>query len=117
MTPFDADHAPPVTLNIRGKKRLFDIDDPDLPKWVEEISFSADHYPYTKPLDKKKYKSDLKKLHIELVKLQYWQEATGKRIICLFEGRDAAGKGGSIKAMRENLSPRRARIVALPKPS
>nr|WP_281373825.1 polyphosphate kinase 2 [Parvularcula dongshanensis] len=68
-------------------------------------------------MSKKRYKRTLEALQVELVKLQYWQERTGERIVCLFEGRDAAGKGGSIARVREYLNPRRARIVALPKPS
>src|SRR4051812_22357393 len=65
----------------------------------------------------KEYERELKKLHVELVKLQLWVKATGARIIVLFEGRDAAGKGGVIKAISERVSPRVFRVIALPAPS
>ncbi len=106
-----------VELNIGGKKRLFDIDNPELPKWIDDAAFSSDDYPYKKKLDDDEYLKTLEKLQIELVKLQLWQQATGKRVIALFEGRDAAGKGGAIHAVSGNLNPRWARVVALTKPT
>jgi polyphosphate kinase 2 (PPK2 family) len=54
---------------------------------------------------------------MELVKLQYWIKETGKKLVVLFEGRDAAGKGGTIKSIAEPLNPRGSRIIALGKPS
>jgi polyphosphate kinase 2 len=63
------------------------------------------------------YEAELYRLQIELVKVQEWTRATGARIVILFEGRDAAGKGGTIKRIAEYLSPRTARIAALPAPS
>jgi polyphosphate kinase 2 len=69
------------------------------------------------PMGGKEYARELKKLHVELVKLQFWVKATGARIIILFEGRDAAGKGGVIKAITERVSPRVFRVVALPSPT
>jgi polyphosphate kinase 2 len=74
-------------------------------------------YPYRKRLDLDEYEDTLEALQIELVKLQSDVARTGKRIVMVFEGRDAAGKGGTIKRFRENLNPRVARVVALPKPS
>jgi len=68
-------------------------------------------------LSKKRYEKELKKLHCELVKLQRWVVAEGKRIIIVFEGRDAAGKGGVIKRITEQVSPRIFRVVALPAPN
>lgn len=65
----------------------------------------------------KSYEAELKKLHIELVKLQEWVVHTGKKIVIIFEGRDTAGKGGTIKAITERVSPRIFRVVALPAPS
>ncbi|MGF6172897.1 polyphosphate kinase 2 [Ensifer sp. 4252] len=106
-----------VELDIGGKKKLFDIDNPELPKWIDEAAFSSDDYPYKKKVDEEEYLETLEKLQIELVKLQLWQQATGKRIIALFEGRDAAGKGGAIQATSGNLNPRWARVVALTKPT
>ena len=74
-------------------------------------------YPHSERLGKKTYKRDLEALQVELVKMQSWAKASGARIVAVFEGRDAAGKGGTIKRFREYLNPRGARVVALPKPS
>ena len=68
-------------------------------------------------LSRKEYEAELYKLHAELVKLQYWVMDKGLRVIVVFEGRDAAGKGGVIKRITERVSPRVFRIVALPAPS
>lgn len=68
-------------------------------------------------LDKKFYEHELSRLHFELVKMQYWVKHTGARVVLLFEGRDAAGKGGVIKRIVEPLNPRGVRLVALGKPS
>ncbi len=74
--------------------------------------------PVARPkLKRKEYEEQITKLHIELVKLQFWAKRTGARIIVLFEGRDAAGKGGVIKRITERVSPRVFRVVALPAPS
>jgi len=75
------------------------------------------HYPYSERLPRKHYKKDLEALQIELVKMKAWARATGARVAIVFEGRDAAGKGGTIKRFREHLNPRGARVVALPKPT
>ena len=77
----------------------------------------APPYPYDDRLDKDRYQDELEALQIELVKLQSWVKRSGARLCVLFEGRDAAGKGGTIKRFRENLNPRVARTVALPAPS
>jgi len=74
--------------------------------------------PDTKPkLKRKEYEEQIAQFHTELVKLQFWVKHTGARIIVLFEGRDAAGKGGVIKRITERVSPRVFRVVALPAPS
>ncbi|MBP2548169.1 polyphosphate kinase 2 [Neorhizobium galegae] len=104
-------------LTIDGKSRSFDIDDPHLPKWVSENALGSDNYPYDKKLDNDRYHEDLEKLQIELVKAQIYLQKTGKRVMALFEGRDAAGKGGSIFAIHACLNPRSARVVALTKPT
>jgi polyphosphate kinase 2 len=106
-----------VELDIHGKKRVFDIDDPKLPDWIEEKAFDSDDYPYDKKLDGDEYEKTLEALQVELVKVQFWQQKTGKRIMAVFEGRDAAGKGGAIHATMSNMNPRSARIVALTKPT
>ena len=68
-------------------------------------------------MGRKEFERKLKPLHVELVKLQLWAQHSGLRVVVLFEGRDAAGKGGAIKAITERVSPRVFRIVAMPSPS
>ncbi len=77
----------------------------------------SDTYPYPTKLSTRKYESDKAKLQIELLKMQKWVKDTGQRIVLLFEGRDAAGKGGTIQRFMEHLNPRGANLVALPAPS
>jgi polyphosphate kinase 2 len=74
-------------------------------------------FPYDMRMDKDAYEDQLEALQIELVKFYAWVRGTGQRIAVLFEGRDAAGKGGCIKRVRENLNPRGAGVVALTKPT
>ncbi|WP_415920715.1 polyphosphate kinase 2 [Tateyamaria sp. SN6-1] len=74
-------------------------------------------YPHSERMKRKAYEREMDALQIELVKMQDWAKETGARIACVFEGRDAAGKGGTIKRFRENLNPRGARVVALSKPT
>ena len=68
-------------------------------------------------LSRKEYEQQLHDLHVELVKLQQWVVATGAKVVVVFEGRDGAGKGGTIKALTERVSPRVFRVVALPAPT
>src|SRR5690606_17994115 len=86
----------PVELVIDGKKRVFDIDDPKQPDWIEKGKLTSDGYPYTEKMSGKEYDKTLQALQVELVKLQSWLQKTGERVMVLFEGRDAAGKGGTI---------------------
>ncbi|MBL9012024.1 MAG: polyphosphate kinase 2 [Alphaproteobacteria bacterium] len=74
-------------------------------------------YPYRNLLSRKSYEQQKYLLQVELLKLQAWVKTTGQRVVVLFEGRDAAGKGGAIKRFMEHLNPRGARVVALEKPS
>ena len=74
-------------------------------------------YPYKNLMSRKRYEAEKYKLQVELLKLQSWAKETGQRIVILFEGRDAAGKGGTIRRFMEHLNPRGARVVALEKPS
>ena len=71
----------------------------------------------TKRMDKSLYEAELLRLQAELVEMQQWVKSTGNRVVIVFEGRDAAGKGGAIKRLTEYLNPRTARIVALPTPT
>jgi polyphosphate kinase 2 len=74
-------------------------------------------YPYKNLLSRKNYEMQKYRLQVELLKLQAWVKESGQRVVILFEGRDAAGKGGTIKRFMEHLNPRGARVVALEKPS
>ena len=74
-------------------------------------------YPYKNLMSRKNYENQKYDLQVELLKLQAWVKESGSRVIILFEGRDAAGKGGTIKRIMEHLNPRGARVVALEKPS
>ena len=74
-------------------------------------------YPYRHLMARKSYEEQKYRLQVELLKLQAWVKETGQRVVILFEGRDAAGKGGAIKRFMEHLNPRGARVVALEKPS
>jgi polyphosphate kinase 2 len=106
-----------VEFDIDGKKRVFDIDDPKLPDWVDDNDITAGGYPYKKRMDKGDYKDTLEALQVQIVNMHTHMQETGKRLIAVFEGRDAAGKGGSISVLHEFLNPRTARNVALSKPS
>ena len=85
----------------------------------ESISklFKEGKYPYTDKIPRSKYEKEKKKLQIELLKVQNWVKMTGQKIVVIFEGRDAAGKGGTIKRFMEHLNPRAAKVVALEKPT
>jgi polyphosphate kinase 2 len=74
-------------------------------------------YPYKNLMSRKNYEKQKYQLQVELLKLQAWVKETGQRVVILFEGRDAAGKGGTIKRFMEHLNPRGAKVVALEKPS
>jgi polyphosphate kinase 2 len=106
-----------LKLNIDGRTRSFDIDNSKLPEWVEDGALVSGDFPYTDKMSKDEYGETLEQLQIQLVKMQYWLQDTGQRVMIIFEGRDAAGKGGTIFNLRQYMNPRNARNVALPKPS
>ncbi len=88
----------------------------------KEVPSSKEHFinstfPYAERMGRRAYEVRKKVLQIELLKLQRWVKDNGKKIVILFEGRDAAGKGGTIRRFMEHLNPRGARVVALEKPS
>jgi polyphosphate kinase 2 len=97
--------------------KSFDLDNPKLPDEIAEKALTSGDYPYDKELKKKDYQEQLQPLQIELLKLQAHVRNEGERIVVLLEGRDAAGKGGTVKAIMEHLNPRHARAVALSKPT
>jgi polyphosphate kinase len=74
-------------------------------------------YPYDKKMTRHEYEEIKRELQIELLKMQSWVKETGQKVVLIFEGRDAAGKGGTIKRFTEHLNPRGARVVALEKPT
>lgn len=80
-------------------------------------AFEAGEYPYDTRMGRGPYEKEKAKLQVELLKAQKWVKDQGQKIVVLFEGRDAAGKGGSIKRFMEHLNPRAARVVALEKPT
>ncbi|GII02480.1 polyphosphate kinase 2 [Planobispora takensis] len=95
-----------------------DDDDPVLRRLDgSPVDTWREHYPYSERMSRDEYDKVKRLLQIELLKLQYWIKDTGGRLVILFEGRDAAGKGGTIKRFMEHLNPRGAGVVALEKPS
>ncbi len=84
-------------------------------KKAEQAQPDAEHV--AQKLSRKDYDKELERLHVELVKLQQWVVAKGLKVVVVFEGRDGAGKGGTIKAITERVSPRIFRVVALPAPT
>jgi polyphosphate kinase 2 len=103
VRPGRQDQTPPSPKAVKktGKREIF----PDA------------NYPYPTKMAQDEYEPLKELLQIELLKMQSWVKETGQRIVILFEGRDAAGKGGTIKRLMEHLNPRGARVVALEKPS
>jgi polyphosphate kinase 2 len=106
-----------IRLRVNGKDREFDIEDPHLPDWIEKHKLTAGGYPYDGKMKRDEYEETLERLQVEMVKAQAWMQKSGERVLALFEGRDAAGKGGTIFVLREYMNPRTARNVALPRPT
>ena len=84
---------------------------------MKKVISSENNYPYKEKIRRADYEEQKRLLQIELLKLQKWVKEHDERIVMLFEGRDAAGKGGTIKRIMEHLNPRGARVVALDKPN
>jgi polyphosphate kinase len=101
----------------------FDVDDDsdDDPVLVgpdgEPVQTWQEDYPYDERMPRREYELAKRALQIELLKVQAWVKETGRKLVLLFDGRDAAGKGGTIKRFMEHLNPRGARVVALEKPT
>ncbi|MDG4826266.1 polyphosphate kinase 2 [Asanoa sp. WMMD1127] len=114
-----AEDTPDLLHRFDGYQVLDDDDDdPVLVKADGEVVDTwRENYPYEERLDRADYEREKRLLQIELLKLQNWIKANDQRLVILFEGRDAAGKGGTIKRFMEHLNPRGARVVALEKPS
>jgi polyphosphate kinase 2 (PPK2 family) len=113
-----ADHDDPMSR--LGDFRVEDDDDDDPVLLYQDgrpVDTWREGYPYDERMPRPEYDRLKRLLQIEMLKLQKWVKATGERFVILFEGRDAAGKGGTIKRFMEHLNPRGARVVALEKPS
>lgn len=100
----------PIHRPVNGKKSL-SSDDELAPNWRDGA------YPYRNLMSRKAYEKTKYQLQVELLKLQAWVRETGQKVVILFEGRDAAGKGGTIKRFMEHLNPRGSRVIALEKPT
>jgi len=110
----------PADLAILAGLTVEDNDDDDpVLLWPDGtvVDTWREDYPYGERMTREYYEREKRLLQIELVKLQNWVKDTGQRVVIVFEGRDAAGKGGTIKRFTEHLNPRGARIVALEKPT
>ncbi|MCP5014591.1 MAG: polyphosphate kinase 2 [Ketobacter sp.] len=101
-----ADEIQQASINKSDKKVL-----------TKQDIFKHGYYPYQQKMTRREYEQKKKELQVELLKFQNWVKTTKQRIVILFEGRDAAGKGGTIKRVMEHMNPRGARVVALEKPS
>jgi len=97
--------------------KLWSLEFDDLPEQIDAQTFPHGDYIRDRKIKKSKYEDQLEVLQIELVKLQRWVRKNNERVVMVFEGRDAAGKGGTIRRFQLNLNPRAARTVALSKPS
>jgi polyphosphate kinase 2 len=109
-----------VDFGSLGGYSVIDMEDDDpvlLDHSGQPVDTWREGYPYQARMDINEYEMQKRFLQIELLKLQNWVKGTGGRLVIVFEGRDAAGKGGTIKRFTEHLNPRGARVVALEKPS
>jgi polyphosphate kinase 2 (PPK2 family) len=107
------EQAPPAKPRRRRAKASKPEHDPA----VIRRAFETGEYPYQTRMRRADYERQKANLQVELLKVQEWVKTTGQRIVLLFEGRDAAGKGGTIKRYMEHLNPRGAKVVALEKPT
>ncbi len=98
-------------------KASFDLDDPVLPESIKEAALGSGGYPYDKKMKKDAFNDELNTLHIELARMQSSLRTSGERIVCLFEGRDSAGKGTCINHFVRHLNPRHCKVVALGRPT
>ncbi len=114
--------APKAAASARSTAAMAERDAEPEVKATDKVAdlrkaFENGEYPYQDKLKKKPYEEEKAKLQAELLKVQHWAQETGEKFVLIFEGRDAAGKGGTIKRFTEHLNPRQARVVALNKPT
>lgn len=107
----------PASTGKAAIEPAFDVEAETLPRSILDAAFRSGGYPYGKRMKRKHYDREMEPLQIELLKLLNWAREEGERIVIVFEGRDGAGKGGTITRFTQHLNPRQARIVALSKPS
>ena len=112
VPPAVAAPIPATAVAAPGLKQ-FPRPDPD----AVRAAFESGHYPYGRRMGRIQYEAEKAQLQAELLKVQLWAQEAGEKFVILFEGRDAAGKGGTIKRFNEHLNPRFARVVALNKPT
>jgi polyphosphate kinase 2 len=117
VVPPEGPAKPAKTRSKSGKAKGFDIEADSLPEAIIDAAYHSGNYPYGKRMKRKRYNREMEPLQIELQKLTRWTIKQGERIVIVFEGRDGAGKGGTIARFTQHLNPRQARVVALPKPS
>lgn len=112
-----------VKDKLNAKEDTTDVPDDKVAKFPKVThddirhAFETGEYPYAEKMTRREYETTKAKLQAELLKAQHWAQETGQKFVMLFEGRDAAGKGGAIKRFTEHLNPRHARVVALNKPT
>jgi len=105
------------TNTAQPKEPLLAQGFPKVTKDAIRHAFETGRYPYARKLARATYEKEKAQLQAELLKVQLWGQETGEKFVLIFEGRDAAGKGGTIKRFTEHLNPRAARVVALNKPT
>ena len=110
-------HLPASDLKKKDQKKLKKLKKANPQNPEPRVFYHISEAEGSSKLSSKVYEKELARLQVELVKMQYWVKHTGTRIVILFEGRDAAGKGGTIKRITEPLNPRGCRVVALGTPS
>jgi polyphosphate kinase 2 len=111
------EHASALAELAAGRSTQELASDEEINSLGKRTIFADANYPYKAKMGREEYETAKQDLQIELLKMQGWVKETGQRIVILCEGRDAAGKGGTIKRFMEHLNPRGARVVALEKPS
>jgi polyphosphate kinase 2 len=111
------DHSNALAELAEGRQTQQLAPDSEIKRLGKRKIFPDANYPYKSKMQRTEYEKEKQKLQIELLKMQGWVRETGQRVVLLCEGRDAAGKGGTIKRFMEHLNPRGARVVALEKPS
>ncbi len=111
------DHVPDSTRAVEDDGAPRDSGVLSRDRDVVRRLFETGEYPYERKLSRRIYEREKATLQVELLKVQDWVKATNRKIVILFEGRDAAGKGGTIKRFTEHLNPRGARVVALDRPT